>query len=41
MAGGVVKAVLDVDSEALATFDEVDRHYLELLCTHLSEALYA
>ena len=26
---GKVMAVLDIDSERLATFDETDRHYLE------------
>lgn len=38
---GVVKAVLDIDSDTLATFDEIDQYYLELLCSHLSKALYA
>jgi putative methionine-R-sulfoxide reductase with GAF domain len=32
--------VLDIDSDTLATFDDTDRHYLELLCAHLSHALY-
>ena len=40
IADGVVRAVLDIDSDTLATFDEVDRCYLELLCAHLSEAIY-
>ncbi len=30
-----VWAVLDVDSEQLAFFDETDRYYLEKLCTYL------
>ena len=38
--GGVVRAVLDIDSDALATFDDTDRHYLEILCGHLSTAIY-
>lgn len=29
---GEVKAVLDIDSEKLATFDEVDRLWLERIC---------
>lgn len=29
---GEVKAVLDIDSKELATFDETDRHYLEGIC---------
>lgn len=29
--GGEVIAVLDIDSERLATFDDTDRHYLERL----------
>ena len=41
IAAGTVRAVLDVDSDTLATFDDTDRHYLELLCRHLSAALYA
>ena len=40
IADGVVRAVLDIDSDTLATFDEVDRRYLERLCAHLSEAIY-
>lgn len=31
-----VVAVLDVDSESLADFDEVDQHYLEKLCQSIS-----
>lgn len=34
---GSVIAVLDVDSDALATFDEIDANYLTELCTWLSE----
>jgi GAF domain-containing protein len=33
---GKVMAVLDIDSEHLATFDEVDRKYLEEICGLLS-----
>lgn len=40
IAEGTVHAVLDIDSDTLATFDETDRHYLEILCKHLSEAIY-
>ena len=29
---GTVIAVLDIDSEKLATFDDVDRQYLEQIC---------
>ena len=29
---GSVIAVLDIDSEHLATFDDTDRHYLEQIC---------
>lgn len=29
---GNVIAVLDIDSEHLATFDDIDRHYLEQIC---------
>ena len=29
---GNVIAVLDIDSEKLATFDDIDRHYLEQIC---------
>ena len=38
---GTVRAVLDIDSDTLSTFDDTDRHYLEILCSHLSEALYS
>ena len=40
MVNGEVRAVLDVDSDTLATFDDVDRQYLEFLCTRLGEMLY-
>lgn len=33
---GEVVAVLDIDSCELSTFDETDRHYLEILSSHLS-----
>lgn len=39
-ADGEVKAVLDIDSKDLNTFDDTDRRYLEAICrdafTHLS-----
>jgi GAF domain-containing protein len=35
---GELLAVLDVDSDDPAAFDEVDRRYLEQLCTWLGEA---
>lgn len=37
---GEVRAVLDIDSDTLATFDDTDRYYLEQLCGHLSAAIY-
>ena len=40
IADGTVRAVLDIDSDTLATFDDTDRHYLEILCQHLSKLLY-
>lgn len=40
IADGTVRAVLDIDSDKLSTFDETDRHYLEILCSHLSETIY-
>ncbi len=40
IAGGKVHGVLDIDSDQLATFDDTDRHYLEILCDHLCEAIY-
>jgi GAF domain-containing protein len=33
---GEVKAVLDIDSKELATFDEVDKKWLEKICALLS-----
>ena len=38
---GAVCAVLDIDSDTLATFDDTDRHYLEILCKHLCENIYS
>lgn len=32
---GEVVAVLDIDSKDLATFDDIDSHYLEAICTCL------
>ena len=40
IAEGTVRAVLDIDSDTLATFDDTDRHYLGILCTHLCENIY-
>lgn len=40
LANGIVHAVLDIDSDTLATFDDIDRHYLEILCQHICETLY-
>lgn len=37
---GQVCAVLDIDSEHLATFDEVDRHYLEEVCRLVEKNVY-
>ena len=37
---GEVHGVLDIDSDTLATFDDIDRHYLEILCSELSMAIY-
>ena len=34
--GGDVKAVLDIDSKDLATFDDVDKKWLEKICALLS-----
>jgi len=37
MAYGRVVAVLDIDSDEFATFDDIDRESLEKICTCLSE----
>ena len=37
---GVVRGVLDIDSDTLDTFDETDRRYLEILCQELCKAIY-
>lgn len=39
--GEQVIAVLDIDSDQLATFDETDRIYLEKLATVLSQTIYS
>ena len=39
-AAGTVRAVLDIDSTALATFDDTDRHYLEQLCQTIAAQVY-
>ena len=36
--GGKVMAVLDIDSERLATFDDIDRKFLEVICRLLRES---
>lgn len=41
IVGDTVHAVLDIDSDQLATFDDTDRHYLEALCHHLGQAIYS
>lgn len=38
-ASGDVLAVLDIDSKELATFDETDRKYLEIICEQISKQL--
>ena len=40
IADNSVRGVLDIDSDTLATFDDTDRHYLEILCQHLCQLLY-
>lgn len=35
-----VKAVLDIDSDQLSTFDVIDKHYLEKLVDIMAETLY-
>ena len=35
-SSGEVMAVLDIDSEDLATFDDTDRHYLESICAMIA-----
>lgn len=40
IADGIVRAVLDIDSDTLATFDETDRHYLEKLCEKICDEVY-
>ena len=37
---GTVQAVLDIDSKELGTFDDTDRHYLELFCQVIGQQLY-
>ena len=38
-AGGRVRAVLDIDSTELATFDDTDRHYLEQICQLIGQGV--
>lgn len=38
---GSVQAVLDIDSKELATFDDVDRQYLEEICKLISRRFIA
>ena len=40
IAEGEVRAVLDVDSDTLSAFDDMDRYYLEILCAHLCDSIY-
>ena len=40
IANGTVRAVLDIDSDTLATFDDTDRHYLEILCSKICDEIY-
>ena len=35
-ASGEVKAVLDIDSKELSTFDDIDRQYLEAICSMIA-----
>lgn len=35
-----VVAVLDIDSDALNTFDEIDQKHLEILCSWISEQVF-
>ena len=37
LCSGKVLAVLDIDSDEFATFDEIDQNYLEKICACLSE----
>ena len=37
---GQVCAVLDIDSEHLATFDDIDRQYLEEICCLIEKSVY-
>ena len=41
IVNGNVRAVLDIDSDQLATFDNTDRHYLEIICNNLAHTLYS
>jgi GAF domain-containing protein len=40
IANGNVRAVLDIDSDTLGTFDDTDRHYLEILCNKICDEIY-
>ena len=37
---GIVRAVLDIDSKELHTFDDTDRRYLEAICKTIAVQLY-
>ena len=37
---GIVRAVLDIDSKELNTFDDTDRRYLETICKTIAVQLY-
>jgi GAF domain-containing protein len=39
-AGGRVRAVLDIDSTELATFDDTDRQWLERIAATIAAAIY-
>ena len=40
IANDEVRAVLDIDSDTLNTFDDTDRHYLEILCRQICQTIY-
>ena len=40
IANEEVRAVLDIDSDMLNTFDDTDRHYLEILCRQICQTIY-
>ena len=40
IANEEVRAVLDIDSDMLNTFDDTDRHNLEILCRQICQTIY-